>query len=80
MFEINVSLDGKHLFATHERSLKTSIDFRKLLPEIQKRFPANEGFQISVSYNPQVSYGLALNGTENIDDIIGWLGRKYKNV
>ena len=59
MFEINVSLNGKHLFATHERSIRHSYELERVLPEIQKRFPTEEGFNINVSYEPQISYAVS---------------------
>lgn len=74
MFEINVSLNGKHLFATHERSIRHSYELERVLPEIQKRFPIEEGFNISVSYNPQVSYSTDGNGSvkEIIERLLKW--------
>lgn len=38
-YEINVSREGRHLFATHERSLDNVTEARKLAREIQKGFP-----------------------------------------
>jgi len=51
-FEINVSKDGKHLFATHERSL-TVGDKRKtreLYDKLVESFPKNEGYEITIRY------------------------------
>lgn len=74
MFEINVSLNGKHLFATHERSIRHSYELERVLPEIQKRFPIEEGFNIDVSYEPQVSYSTDGNGSvkEIIERLLKW--------
>jgi hypothetical protein len=44
-YEINVSKDGKHYFATHERSISTvakAIEIRDLL---KKAMPEEEGFK-----------------------------------
>jgi len=49
-FEINVSKNGKHYFATHERSL---TGFAKeaiaMANDFEKRFPSSEGFSIRLT-------------------------------
>ena len=45
-YEINVSKDGKHLFATAPRSCLDHGDFLRVYHEIQTRFPE---FTISVT-------------------------------
>lgn len=45
-YEINVSLNGRHYFATAERSIKSEADARAIYASFQKRFPASEGFGI----------------------------------
>ena len=62
--EFNVSLNGKHFFATHERSCTNSIDANKLKKVLQEKFPESEGYYITASINPQRSYSIDLN--ENI--------------
>jgi len=47
--EINVSLNGKHLFATAPRSLNNEMDARLLYNLFYKKFPANEGYKIHVT-------------------------------
>jgi len=54
-FEINVSRDGRHFFATHERSLNLTSKLEDALIELRNRFPESEGFQITVS--AQIEYG-----------------------
>lgn len=76
MFEINVSLNGSHFFATHERSLRSTYDLNRVLPELQSRFKPEDGFEISVSYNPQISYGVTLEGGETVDQICEHLLKK----
>lgn len=50
-YEINVSKDGKHFFATHERSLglcKTHT--REVYDKLVEAFPKNEGYEITIRY------------------------------
>lgn len=49
-FEINVALNGRHLFATAPRSVVTKQDALFLVYELRVRFPATEGFSISCTY------------------------------
>lgn len=43
-YEINVSKNGKHYFATHPRSLTYSDDAIQALKDFRARFPESEGF------------------------------------
>lgn len=63
-YEINVSLNGKHLFATHERSLKCDGDLKRCLKIFLEKFPKSEGYKISVQYIEH--YGTNIN----IDDFM----------
>lgn len=49
MYEINVSLNGHHLFATHERSLFNENEFIRALKIFVEKFPESEGYSISAS-------------------------------
>lgn len=49
-YEINVALNGKHLFATHERSCVTNLQVREVYKHLSKKFPASEGYELSVTY------------------------------
>ena len=50
-YEINVSKKGKgHLFATAERSITSTNEFKKVYPIIREKFPESEGFELNVSY------------------------------
>ena len=49
-YEINVSKDGRHYFATHERSLRQQSEAAKLFADFCLRFPKKEGFEITVTY------------------------------
>lgn len=59
--EFNISLNGKHFFATNERSCRSSEDAEKLSKVLLEKFPKSEGYQVSASLNPQRSYGIDLN-------------------
>ena len=48
-FEINVSLNGHHLFATHERSLTSYDSMKKCVKIFLEKFPESEGYKITVS-------------------------------
>ncbi len=64
-YEINVSLNGNHLFATHERSLNDIRKLRHVLALFQEKFPPSEGFQVLVSGATETSTFL------NADEILG---------
>lgn len=49
-FEINVSHNGRHLFATAPRSGVRKGDAERVFAEISARFPKTEGFEISVTH------------------------------
>jgi hypothetical protein len=48
-YEIVVSQYGQHLFATHERSATNQIEAARLYCEFKARFPAQQGFEITVT-------------------------------
>src|SRR6267154_2620614 len=48
-FEINVSKDGKHLFATAPRSCLTVNDATKVYTEIKTAFPLSAGYEVTVT-------------------------------
>ena len=49
-YEINVALNGKHLFATSERSCTTRSECEKVFSIIKKKFPKSEGYDVTVTY------------------------------
>ena len=49
-YEINVALNGKHLFATSERSCTTKCEYEKVLNILKRKFPEKEGYDITVTY------------------------------
>lgn len=48
-YEINVSQHGKHLFATHERSVRDPDKAKQIADLFRARFPEAEGFKIAVT-------------------------------
>lgn len=49
-YEINVSLNGYHLFATHPRSLKTEDNANKMVILFKMKFPESQGYKISMTH------------------------------
>ena len=49
-YEINVAKNGRHFFATAERSARDSGEARQLIDEITKRFPETDGYTVSATY------------------------------
>lgn len=49
-YEINVSRNGNHFFATHERSFGLSKKHTKeVYDKLVEAFPKNEGYEIEIS-------------------------------
>lgn len=48
-YEINVALNGKHLFATAERSITNNLKAEKVYNLFKEKFPEEEGYTISVT-------------------------------
>jgi hypothetical protein len=48
-YEINVTLNGKHFFATAERSITNRWDLNNKLKIFVDKFPKEEGYEISVT-------------------------------
>ena len=63
-YEINIAKDGKHFFATAERSITSNKRLKETLIVFKEKFPKEEGYEIIASEYPQVSYIM------NIDDIL----------
>jgi hypothetical protein len=49
-YEINVSLNGKHLFATAERSARDKQDAERLFRLFAEKFPERDGYSIRVTH------------------------------
>ena len=48
-YEINVSKDGSHYFATHERSINTIDKAVEIRDQLKKAMPEEEGFRFTIS-------------------------------
>jgi hypothetical protein len=48
-YEINVSLNGQHLFATDKRSITNKATMEKVYKILKEKFPLEEGYDIIVS-------------------------------
>lgn len=66
-YEINVSLNGTHLFATHKRSLTNRNEARKVLRLFLTKFPKDDGYSISISFHPEKSF--AVGKIEDIENL-----------
>ena len=47
-YEINVSKDGKHLFATDKRSIEFYWELERVYQIFEQKFPEYEGYKITV--------------------------------
>jgi hypothetical protein len=48
-YEINISKNGQHLFATAERSAQSPFALKRILEDILPKFPKEEGYEIRVT-------------------------------
>lgn len=74
-YEINVSLNGRHYFATHPRSIQSERDLLKVYADFEKKFPKKDGYELGVTYHPSTAYGVKVNTNANqvinsIDDYL----------
>jgi hypothetical protein len=58
-YEINVSLNGKHYFATNERSIRTLPKAMSIAEHFKKVFPANDGYEVEVTEHTQIAKRVA---------------------
>lgn len=49
IYEINVSLNGQHFFATAPRSLTCEKHARHVFAEIQAKFPKDDGYKVTIT-------------------------------
>lgn len=61
-YEINVSLNGQHLFATAERSVTTSWNAEKIYNLFKEKFPENEGYKIDVIHWEKFGKSINMEG------------------
>lgn len=48
-YEINVSLNGQHLFATDKRSITSTQTLETIYNILKEKFPKEEGYNITVT-------------------------------
>lgn len=48
-YEINVTFNGKHLFATAPRSIRTWFELQKVLNIFVRKFKVTEGYDITIT-------------------------------
>lgn len=48
-YEINVSLNGQHLFATNERSITSTHKLKEVYEILKEKFPKEEGYNLNVT-------------------------------
>lgn len=63
-YEINVSLNGKHFFATAERSVTGEWKLREVYKVLKEKFPKDEGYEISVTRWDKVGYHINMEELE----------------
>lgn len=66
-YEINIAFEGRHFFATAPRSITNNKELLFIIGVFENKFPSADGYCISVSYHPAVSYGVIIKGTEVIN-------------
>ena len=48
-YEINISLNGQHFFATNERSITDKHKLNKVYKELKEKFTNEDGYNITVT-------------------------------
>lgn len=59
-YEINVALNGRHFFATAERSITTQWDLEKVYNVLKEKFPTEEGYEITISQWTKIGKSITL--------------------
>jgi hypothetical protein len=66
-YEINVSLNGRHYFATHERSLTDSEKAVHAYWDLVDRFPKSQGFEVTMTQMKCVGYDATPKRRKKVD-------------
>lgn len=78
-YEFNISLNGNHLFATAKRSATNENAAVKIGQILQVKFPAKEGYEVTISYYPEVGFeGEPIHAKTNIAKAIDELYKEGK--
>lgn len=66
-YEINVVKNGRHLFATHQRSLPVGEEKKvaAIIERLRIAFPESDGCEIQLTRQENVGYGL------DVDEFMG---------
>lgn len=64
-YEINVSHNGKHFFATDKRSITSPSEAKVAWDIFKKKFPESQGYKLTMSRNETTGYDVTAdyNGT-----------------
>jgi fibrillarin-like rRNA methylase len=54
-YEINVSKDGQHFFATNERSIRSADKAKEVFTTFKQKFLEEDGFKVTVSLHKESS-------------------------
>lgn len=65
-YEINISKNGKHHFATAERSLTSLGEATKLYNELKEFYPKSRGFKISLTKWETKGKEIKIDGTAEL--------------
>lgn len=60
-YEINVSNENGHLFATAERSINSMRELKRMVELFTEKFPESEGYKLMVSEWNKTGKGLDVN-------------------
>ena len=60
-YEINVSLNGKHLFATAERSIDNKRELENVYSLFKEKFPESEGYKLSVTMWEKIGKAIVMD-------------------
>jgi hypothetical protein len=66
-YEINVSLNDVHFFATNKRSIRTQEELEQVLTTFVQKFPERQGYKIEVerwtNHGESVDYAVSKDGS-----------------
>ena len=78
-YSFNVSLNGRHFFATDEKSITTKDEAEKMNKVLREKFTADEGYSVScsqwsktgqdVSFDDEETYGVKFKNNVSVDTI-----------
>lgn len=63
-YEINVSLNGQHFFATAERSVTAEWKLKEVYKVLKEKFPEEEGYKVDVTHWEKVGKFVDMENTD----------------